>query len=142
MQEGNWVDFDGNALLYANWRSNQLGIENDWVHFGTSGKWIDVTEDRKKTHIVCVKGKILYDSTLILHYFVIEKNGDPQIGGNTTRPAYLDVPEYLKCVGELKSGPTTFHCKPLEQAADCPNDSWSQLYGENGVAVNFSDCKG
>ena len=56
MQEGKWVDFGENALLYANWRSSQLGIDNDWVQFGASGKWIDVLEDRKKTHIVCVKG--------------------------------------------------------------------------------------
>ena len=58
-QEGNWVDFDGNALVYSNWRTSQPDNGNageHWVHFGTSGKWTDVLDDRKKTHIICVKG--------------------------------------------------------------------------------------
>ena len=55
---GNWADFDGNALTYTNWHTglpdNANGNEK-WVHFGTSGKWNDVPGDRAQTHIFCVK---------------------------------------------------------------------------------------
>ena len=56
--EGNWVDFDGTAFSYSNWYPDQPNNNNGnehWVHFGTSGIWNDVPEDRERTHIVCVK---------------------------------------------------------------------------------------
>ena len=69
-------------------------------------------------------------------------NNENLIGEDTTRPAYMDVPKYRKCTGKLQGDQTASHCKPLEQPADCPDDSWIQLYGENGVALNFTDCEG
>ena len=53
----------------------------------------------------------------------------------------MNVPELEKCAGLLQRGLATVLCKPLEQPADCSNDSWKQLYGDNGVA-SFSDCEG
>ena len=56
--EGNWVDFDGKAISYSNWKPgqpNNLAKKQHWLHLDTSGEWNDVSEDVEKTHIVCVK---------------------------------------------------------------------------------------
>ena len=69
--EGNWVDFDGTAFSYSNWYPDQPNNNNGnehWVHFGTSGIWNDVPEDRERTHIVCVKGKTLVVTFGLLNY--------------------------------------------------------------------------
>ena len=81
-------------------------------------------------------------SRFLLTFFVqAGYYGEGLIGIGFFVPAYLDVPQYKKCTGELQSGLGTLLCKPYEQPVDCPNDSWNQLYGENGVAA-FTDCEG
>ena len=34
-------------------------------------------------------------------------------------------------------------CKPQSQPSECPNDSWNQLFGENGVGnEDLENCEG
>ena len=61
-------------------------------------------------------------------------------GYEVPAPEYLSVPALMKCTGEKEMDGWLAFCKPTEKSADCPKDSWDQLYGECGVADFLPIC--
>ena len=49
------------------------------------------------------------------------------LGPTAEQPAYLDVPDFRKCLGSLEGKPQL--CKPAERPEDCPLGSWVMLHG-------------
>jgi len=67
----------------------------------------------------------------------------PIVGGpGTLPPLYLSVPEWRSCTGSKDMGTWDAVCKPQSQPSECPNDSWNQLFGEDGVGYeDLENCE-
>ena len=68
-----------------------------------------------------------------------------------TGPPYTMVPNVEDCVQRREQGTmisfndyVTYEdsCQPLRRPANCPIDSWNQLFGQNGVGLVLPPCFG
>ena len=66
-----------------------------------------------------------------------------------TGPAYFYVPQLDDCVERVEEGINFVYdnvsiyedrCQPAVQPDSCPDDSWNQLFGENGVGIGLLLC--
>ncbi len=57
----------------------------------------------------------------------------PLIGGNTTTPEYLSVPEFKSCLDTEAVQDAELWCLPKNKPSNCPDESWSKLQTVNLV---------